>query len=65
MPIILHLEKDNREVSFPFKFNSIWLDETEFVKFCQVQLGWTVGNNDLKYYGFIGTKAKVTQDHDD
>ena len=33
MSVILHLEKDNREVSYPFKFNSTSLEEPYFVNY--------------------------------
>ena len=31
MPVILHVEAVKDQVKYPFKFNSVWLDDPEFV----------------------------------
>jgi hypothetical protein len=31
MLVILHLEQEKEKFNYPFKFNSIWLDEPDFV----------------------------------
>jgi hypothetical protein len=45
MPVILHLEQENRKVSYPFKFNSIWMEDPKFDNF--VRSNWV---------GLLGTK---------
>jgi hypothetical protein len=31
MPVILHVENEIGKVSYPFKFNLVWLEDPEFV----------------------------------
>jgi hypothetical protein len=42
LPVILHLEQVQEKVNYPFKFNSIWLEDPELVNF--------VRNNGLAYW---------------
>jgi endonuclease/exonuclease/phosphatase family metal-dependent hydrolase len=59
MPVILHLEKDIREVSFPFKFNSIWLDEPEFVNFVRSNWAGLLGSETLNPMESMVKKLKL------
>jgi hypothetical protein len=38
LPVILHLELENEKCCYPFKFNSIWLEDPDLVNF--VRTNW-------------------------
>jgi hypothetical protein len=46
MPMILHVEQGKDYVNYPYKFNSVWLEEPDFVNL--VRTNWV---------GLLGTKA--------
>jgi hypothetical protein len=46
MPVIIHLEQGNDIVSYPFKFNAVWLEDPDFVNL--VRTNWV---------GLLGTEV--------
>jgi len=45
--VILHIENDIRKVSYPFKFNSVWLEDPYFVELFRTNWNGLLGNEIL------------------
>jgi hypothetical protein len=58
MPVILHLEKDNREVSNPSNLILFGWKNQNLLTLSYPTQGWAIGSRDIKSYGFFGKKNK-------
>jgi hypothetical protein len=59
MSVILHLEKDTGQIGYPFKFNSVWLDEPDFVNLVRTSWNGLLGNETLTPMDALVKKIKV------
>jgi hypothetical protein len=58
MPVILHVENDIRKVSYPFKFNSVWLEDPYFVELVRTNWNGLLGNEILSPMDSLAKKLK-------
>jgi len=59
MHVILHLEQEIGKVCYPFKFNSIWLEEPEFVNLVREKWDGLLGNEILNPMDSLVKKIKI------
>jgi hypothetical protein len=59
MPVILHLEQEIGKVCYPFKFNSVWLEEPEFVNLVRENWNGLLGNEILNPMDALVKKLKL------
>jgi len=59
MSIILHLEKYLGQIGYPFKFNSVWLDDPDFVNLVRTSWNGLLENETLTPMDSLVKKLKV------
>jgi hypothetical protein len=59
MHVILHLEQEIGKVCYPFKFNSTWLEEPEFVNLVREKWDGLLGNEILNPMDSLVKKIKI------
>ena len=59
MLMILHLEQEIGKVCYPFKFNSVWLEEPEFVNLVRERWNGMLGNETLNLMDALVKKLKL------
>jgi hypothetical protein len=59
VPVILHLESEQEKVKYPFKFNSIWLQDPELVNFVRNHWNGILGTEVLNPMDSLTKKLKI------
>jgi hypothetical protein len=59
MPVILHVENEIRKVCYPFKFNSVWIEEPEFVDLVRENWNGLLGNEILNPMDALAKKLRI------
>ena len=58
MPVILQVDNEFRKVSYPFKFNSVWLEDTYFVDLVRTKWNGLLGTEILSPMDALSKKLK-------